>query len=169
MFYLYGDGLLSVMVEEGDYALIRLKSSVDRAWKDISSGHDGADKGSGEEDEYALDMAHWHIYVDDEESRNTVGALALKKTYDDLTEKEKGSDDAHWWYTVTMQRAEPEGEDEPALEVVLEWDDGSDESQVEGERYHGVWWITNVQWADEADPALKYFGENIPYENPNPC
>ncbi|KZV73333.1 hypothetical protein PENSPDRAFT_305942 [Peniophora sp. CONT] len=164
---------MSVIVEEEDYSIIRLKSSVDRAWKDLVTRHGGADNIPEDRDwDYATDMAHWHVYVEDEASaRVTVGARALKKVYDDMMEKERMMRDVedHWWYEVTMQRQKPEGENKSALEVLMEWDDGQDESQVEGKGCEGVWWITGIKWADEAEPALKYFGNNIPYDNPNPC
>lgn len=166
IFYLYGDGLMSILVEEEDHTIIRLKSSVDRAWKDLVARHGSANHiphaNELPDDDgwsYAHDMAHWHICVQDEEDRETRGARALKKAYDELAERER-DDEFHWWYEVVMQRQEPKGAEEPALQVLMSWEYGS---PIEGKEYEGVWWFTGVRWADEAEPALKYHGNNLPY------
>ncbi|KZV73338.1 hypothetical protein PENSPDRAFT_750276 [Peniophora sp. CONT] len=156
-FYLYGDAMITVFEYDDMEYIIRRKSAINQAWRELERKKANSHGTDSWEDGYAEHMAHWEIHVaDEDESRKGPRAQKLVKQWGRRFELKEQP----WWYEILMQRKEPPGEDDAAIEVVLSHVHGPD---AEGRLGDGTWWITAFKAADETQPALKYFTDNIPY------
>ena len=101
-------------------------------------------------------IAQWSFGITDEESCKGARAQKLVKLWDEEVKTKKKD---QWWYELFMQREEPQGKEDPALEVTMGFYEGAEDDGKAGE---GTWWVTGFRPADETHPALKHFHDYMP-------
>ncbi|VDB95972.1 unnamed protein product [Peniophora sp. CBMAI 1063] len=155
IFITHGDAMLGLFEgPNGEEDTVWRKAAVHEAWATITAnttrGDDGPQRACRSSSRNVEYIACWKFNLADDEN-SSVRAQKLVQSWKDGRQIEK---EGQWWYELLMQRSEPQGEDEPALKLVLEYDAGE---KADGRACEGTWWMTGFLPADETHPALKHF------------
>ena len=152
-FYLWADGISSLIEMADDQQYVVLKSAALDAFKPVASLPE--DEQTDAIVEHLDILRTWFIEATDE-AREASGAQALVAKWNDGSFKRKDEEDAdkdeededkdddeggegvQWWYEVVLQQKRP-AEDSPHIEVTLE--------------DAGIWYLTDIKAADKEGGA----------------
>ncbi|VDB95973.1 unnamed protein product [Peniophora sp. CBMAI 1063] len=165
VFLTYGDAMLLICDEPcSEHETIWRRSAIHEACAKVQAEKEKEEKeNSDSQDRYrgsddcVEHIAFWTFNpADEDHSRRGPRAQKLVDLWTEVCKTEK---EDQRFYEVFMQRDEPQGEDDAALEVVLDYEAGDRDDGKAGE---GTWWVTGFQAADETHPALQHFDDYMP-------